>query len=178
VTGSFNPVTITILDDSFTLEDFDCGEPNRNAWLCSRALSNQRKDDTRTYVAIQDAAIAGFYALSVSSIVRSNLPGSMRRNAPDPVSCVLLAQLAVSLRHQGQGLSKELVLHGMRQVVKIADIAGCRLFAVHPANAELLPYYEKFGFSSVPTTTPALMAMSLQKVRATLVAVDLAKGQA
>jgi predicted N-acetyltransferase YhbS len=167
----FQSATITVLNNSLNVEDFDCGDSARNSWLCTRAFANQRSDDTRTYVAIHDAAIVGFYAMTVGSIVRSILPGSMRRNAPDPISCVLLAQLAVSLHHQGQGLSRELVLHGMRQAVKIADLAGCRLFAVHPARSELVPYYAKFGFSLVETT-PALMVMSLQKVRATLAAVD------
>ncbi len=149
---------------------FDCGEPARNAWLQNRALANQQSDDTRTYAALDGAYLAGFYALTVGAIIRGGLPGPMRRNAPDPVSCVLLAQLAVSLSEQGRGVSRRLVLHAMGQATKIADLAGCRLFMVHPARPELFGYYAKFGFVPLETTPP-VMVMNMQKVRATLLAV-------
>lgn len=161
---------IVVLDETHCVEDFDCGEPARNSWLYTRAFSNQRSDDTRTYVALKDAEVVGFYALAVSSIVRSVLPGALRRNAVDPVSCILLAQIAVELRYQRQGISRELMLHAMAQAAKIAAMAGCRLFAVHPARFDLVGYYERFGFVSV-ATSPALMAMPLQKVRNILAAV-------
>lgn len=167
-------VSITVLTDAYKVEDFDCGEPARNAWLATRAFANQRNDDTRTYVAVTaSGTVVGYHAITVGSIVRSYLPGSLRRNAPDPVSCVLLAQLAVSRQCQKQRLGRDLVLHAMRQAAAVADLAGCRLFAVHPARPDLVGYYERFGFRSVETTPP-LMAMALQKVRATLAAVDTA----
>ncbi len=118
-------------------------------------------------MAIEGGEVAGFYALTVGSIIRGGLPGALRRNAPDPVSCVLLAQLGVDVRFQGRGLSRELVLHAMGQAVKIADLAGCRLFMVHPARPELVGYYGKFGFVEVETT-PKVMVMSLVNARAVL----------
>lgn len=155
---------ISVLSESINLAEFDCGEPARNAWLQNRALANQRSDDTRTYIAADGETVAGFYALTVGSIIRGGLPGALRRNAPDPVSGALLAQLAVSLRYQGRGLSRALALHAMGQAVKISDLAGCRLLMVHPAGPELVAYYEKFGLVAVETTPP-LMVMNLQKVR-------------
>lgn len=161
---------IMALSESHRVEDFDCGEPARNSWLRTRAFPNQRSDDTRTYVALKDAETAGFYALTVGSVVRSILPGALRRNAADPVSCVLLAQIAVATSCQRQGLGRTLMLHAMAQTAKIADIAGCRLLAVHPARPDLVSYYEKFEFASL-ATNPALMAMPLRKVRNILTAV-------
>jgi predicted N-acetyltransferase YhbS len=83
----------------------------------------------------------------------------------------LLAQLGVDVSCQGRGLGRELVLHAMGQAVKVAALAGCRLFIVHPATAGLEGYYEKFGFIGVEATPGRVMAMSLQRVRATLAAV-------
>jgi GNAT superfamily N-acetyltransferase len=164
-------ISIEVLNDTCRVEGFNCGEPARNSWLCTRAFSNQRTDDTRTYVAVTDGAdVAGFYAITVGAIVRDLVPGPLRRNAPDPVSCILLGQLAVSLQWQGRGLGRDLVLHAMRQAVKVAELAGCRLFAVHPARPALVGYYGRFGFRSVDTTPP-IMLMSLHAVRATLAAV-------
>ena len=159
-----------VLGEDHRVEGFDCGDPARNAWLCTRAFSNQRNDDTRTYVALRGDEVVGFHALTVGSVLRAAVPGPLRRNAADPVSYVLLAQLAVALRHQHQGLSAELIRHAMGQAAKIAEIAGCRLFAVHPGRPDLVSYYKKFGF--VPTeTVPLLMAMPMRTVRRILAAV-------
>jgi len=168
---AFHVPTISVLNDAVGLDHFDCGDVVQNSWLHGRALANQRSDDSRTYVAVHDHQAIGFYALSVSSILRAPLPGSLRRNAPDPVSCVLLARLAVALPQQGKGLSKELVMHAMGQAIKIAELAGCRLLVVHPAREELVGYYGKFGFVEVPAT-PAVMVMTLQRVRAICAAVE------
>jgi predicted N-acetyltransferase YhbS len=162
---------ISKLTDFTNLTFFDCGEPARNAWLHARAIANQRSDDSRTYVAAaRDGRLLGFYALTTGAIVRAHLPSALRRNAPDPVSCLLLAQLAVDQIVQGQGLGRQLVLHALGQGVLVAEIVGCRLMAVHPARPALAQFYERFGFTSLPSQ-PALMAMSLHSVRTTLAAV-------
>ena len=150
-------LAIVALASGHDTEAFDCGEPARNTWLRTRAAKNDQSGDSRTYVAVDGAITAGFYALTVGSILREILPGALRRNAPDPVSCVLLAQLAMDTRYQRRGLARTLVLHGMRQSARIADLAGCRLFAVSPARPELVTFYGKFGFREV-ATQPPLMA--------------------
>lgn len=170
----FQQISISILDDSHDVIDFDCGDEKRNSWLKIRAFSSDEQHDSRTYVAALGSAVVGYYALAVSSIVRGTLPGSMRRNAPDPVGGILLAQLAVDLKQQGHGLGRELVLHAMEQAVKVTEIAGSRLFMVHPATPELAAYYEKFGFASIDTA-PASMAMTMRKVENTLTALAAAR---
>jgi hypothetical protein len=80
----------------------------------------------------------------------------------------------------------------MNQAVKIAEIAGCRLFAVHPATPELEAYagcrlfavhpatpeleayYAKYGFVRT-VTTPMIMVLPLRKIRTTLAAVAAAQ---
>lgn len=170
---------IVPLTASYTVEDFDCGDPVRNSWLCTRAFANQKSDDTRTYVALDGLHVSGFCALAVGSIMHSKLSAAMRRNAPDPVSCVLLAQLAVGVRYKGSGLDRRLVLHAMDRAVKVAEAAGCRLFAVHPDPAKpwLVDYYKKYEFQLVDTAPP-LMVMALRKVRAILDAVNKVAGEA
>lgn len=157
-------LTIETLTDAHDISDFDCGDPNRNHWLRVRALSNQRADDSRTYVMLAGAQVVGFYAIAPSSIVGSMLPRGLRHNAPDPVGCVLLAQMAVAKDRRGQGLGREIMLHAMRTAVRIADLGAGRLFVVHPARLELFGYYAKFEFREI-ATQPAVMAMSMKQVR-------------
>ena len=161
------------LNTSHKFDEFDCGDPARNNWLKARALASHESDDSRCYAAVDQAGrISGFYAIATSAILRAALPGAMRRNAPDPISCVLLAQLAVDLSCQGQALGRELVLHAMGRAVKIAEIAGCRLLILHPSPLERAGYYRKFGFVDF-ATAPAVMGMRLKEVRALLDAVAI-----
>lgn len=155
---------IQIFDDGHDVSGFDCGEPSRNEWLRDRALRNQRQDNARTYVAITGGPVLAFYAITVSSVLRASVPSSMRRNAPTPIGCVLLAQLGVTIAAQGHGLGREMVLHAMRQAVRVADIAGSRLLATHPARPELNRFYGAFGFV-VADAAPTLMVMPIQAVR-------------
>ncbi len=171
---SFKAAHISLLNTAHDVEKFDCGDSLRNAWLKTRAFASHANDDSRTYVLAENTTMIGYYAITTGSIIRSALPGAMRRNAPDPVSGVLLAQLAVATLYQGQGLSRELLLHAMGRVAKVADITGCRLFFVHPATSELTEYYTKSGFLEVEALPAPIMAMSLQKVRGILRRVEQA----
>jgi len=169
-TSRFEIACIESLGETDQLGGFDCGEPPRNRWLQDRSLASQRSDDAQTYVGkAQDGQVLGFYALTTGSILRALLPGSLRRNAPDHVSSVLLAQLAVDQRCQGHGLSRRLMIHAMGQATRIAAIAGCRLMIVHPASPALVAYYQNYGFLDVGTSPP-VMALSLQNIRITLAA--------
>jgi hypothetical protein len=157
--------SIVALDESHGLDGFTSGDPVRDTWLRRRAAENQQSGYTRTYLLIDDAGtVDGFYALAVGSVLRTSLPGALRRNAPDPVSCVILAQLAISSGQQGNGYSRTLVLDAMERTLKLGAIAGCRLLVVHPARPDLVGYYERFGFLSA-TTTPPMMAMTLADIR-------------
>jgi len=168
---------ISVLSAADDVSEFDCGDAARNAWLRARGVASQASDDARTYVARDSGgAVCGFYAITTGGILRGGLPGALRRNAPDPVSCVVLAQLGVAKAVQGRGIGRELVLHAMGQGAKVAEIAGCRLLVVHPATQELVAYYGKFGFVEVETVPVAVMAMSLQRVRGILGAVGRVGG--
>lgn len=165
--GTETPLTISPLTAADDLSSFDCGGPARNTWFKSRAMQNQQSNDTRTYLGYLGRSLAGFYAVSTGSILRRTLSGALRRNAPDPVSTILLAQLAVSIAFQGQGRSCELIRHVMQQTLKTADLEGFRLFTVYPAWTA---YYAKLNLTPVEAAPQLMMAMSLQTLRATLAA--------
>jgi ribosomal protein S18 acetylase RimI-like enzyme len=158
------------LDPLDRLDAFDCGDPARNDWLRRRAAASQASDDARTTLILTDLnEVAGFCAITVGSVLRDSLPGPLRRNAPNPVGCILLAQLGVALRFQGQGLGREMVLHAMHRAAEVAAIAGARLLVVQPSTPALRTYCAKFGLREA-ASDPPLMAMSLQMVCATLAA--------
>jgi hypothetical protein len=73
-------------DGSQSFDGFDCGTLELNTWLTERALSNQPVGGSaRTYVALDpEGRVAAYYASSTATVLRSDSPGRMRRNQPDP----------------------------------------------------------------------------------------------
>lgn len=148
------------------LSGFDCGDERRNRWLMTHALANRTSDYSATYVGLNaDDAIVGFYSLSASSIARQELPRGDRHGAPALVPMILLGQLAVASTEQGQRLGDKLIADAWRRTVVAADIIGCRLLGVHPAEPWLVKYYEQLGFRLVTGITPALMLIHVPRLR-------------
>ena len=54
--------------------DFDCGNPSLNLWLQKFAWTNQQADSARTYVALEDDRVVGYYALTTGSVHQHESP--------------------------------------------------------------------------------------------------------
>lgn len=147
---------------------FSCGRPALDAWLRTRALRNQDTGDSRTFVLAETDRVIGFYAPTTASAPRVGLPGPLRRNAPDPVSLMLLGQLAVDANHAGRGLGRALLRDAMLRVVHLSQHVGFRALAAHPLDSDAERFYRPFGFTVVPDTQPALMVLPLQRLLAAI----------
>ena len=91
------------LCDEDDVSGFFSGNSDNDAWLKERAHRAMRDGTARVYVLpLATSEICGFYALSTHAVARvGTLAGSLRRNAPNPIPCTLLGQLAVDARYQG-----------------------------------------------------------------------------
>lgn len=110
-----------------------------------RALKNEGKA-TRTYVLCADGQVVGFYALAVGSVGRELVPGSIRRNMPEPIPVMLLARLAVDARFHGLGLLRDALI----RTARAASIAGIRAVMVNAIDEGAAGFYRKFGFLESP----------------------------
>jgi hypothetical protein len=109
---------IEALAANHQLEGFDCGEPGLNRFLLLHALTNQRANSSRTYVALRGERVVGFHTLVVGSVSPEQAPERVRKGmARHPIPLMVLARLAVSRDEQGKGLAA-------------AEIAGIRALAV------------------------------------------------
>ncbi len=153
------------LHHSHALDDFESGSPARDTWLRTRALSNQDSGDAMTRVAGLGLRVVAFYALSTAAVLRSVLPGKLRRNAADPVPALLIGQLAVDIRYQGCGIGAILVHDAMRNALLVSQLAGWRLLAVAPDGERAVDFWSKFDFVVVPGISPPLMALTQTMVR-------------
>lgn len=128
---------------------FDCGNEILNAWLVTRALRNERSGDSRTYVSIDTdtGRIAGYYSLAAWSVSHTDTgTGWLTRNAPDPVSVILLGRLAVSIDARRLGLGRDLVADALANAQTGASVLGARALIAEAIDTEAEQFYARMGF--------------------------------
>ena len=133
-------------------ESFDCGRESLNLWFRCHAWHNQESDVSRTSV-ICDAGmgkIVGFTSLSAAQVERAYLPKSGQRNRPDPIPAVLLGQLAVDRRQQGNGYAASLMYFALTTAVRFSQGIGCFGVLTHPLDDGVRAFYGQFGFETLP----------------------------
>ena len=146
-----NPLAPRPLNDTDRLEGFDCGNTDLNNWLASRARANQRRGDSRTYISIDadSGEIAGYYSLSAWSISRGTIGGWLARNAPDPVSVILLGRLATSINARGFGLGRALLHDAIANASAGAQLLGARALVTEAIDASAAAFYTRQGMRQV-----------------------------
>lgn len=156
------------LNETHDVSGFDCGIASLNDWLLRRARSNQARGFTVVIVVHDAGQVAGFYGLAPTAVEASLLPRRIRTGQPpNPVPCLLIGQLAVDRRHQGQGIGDQLVLHALERVVQSAEISGGRALLVNAVNANAAAFWQAWDFEPM-LSNPLLLCRSLNDIRATL----------
>ena len=147
-----------LLTAEHLLGEFDSGIPSLDDWLRRRALLNQAKGASRTYVLSDTGRVVGFYALAASAVSSGDAPGRFERNMPDPIPVVVLGRLAIAHSHQGRGLGRALFQDAAQRVVHASDAIGIRGLLVHAISDEAKTFYLSFGLTPSPIEPMTLMA--------------------
>lgn len=128
---------------------FDCGNDLLNTWLAQRAVRNEQRGDSRTYVSIDldTRQIAGYYSLAAWSIAHVDTGGGwLSRNARDPVSVIFLGRLAVSIEAQGLGLGRDLVADALMNARIGSRVLGARALVAEAIDETAEQFYLRLGF--------------------------------
>jgi len=144
-------------------DGFDCGRDSLNQWLRRHAWHNHAAGLTRTTVlgVAGSSSLAAFVSLSMGQIERAALPKPAQRNRPTPIPIVLLGQLAVDLKFQGQGCAQSMLAFGLRTAVRVSRDVGCFGVALHPLDERLRGFYRRFGFEDLPFDPKRAMFVSI-----------------
>ncbi len=136
---------------------FDSGVASLDDWLRRRALQNQSSGASRTFVVCSAGQVVAYYALAASAVAADASPGRFKRNMPDPIPVVVLARLAISRGHQGQGLGRSLFQDAAKRVIHAADAIGIRGLLVHAVSDEAKAFYLRLGLNTSPLDPMTLM---------------------
>ncbi len=146
------------LTTAHRLDEFSCGEPGLDDWLKRRALANQARGASRTFVvADQDGSVYGYYAMAAGAISHQMATGGVRRNMPEPIPIMVLARLAVDHRAQGIKLGGALLQDAVNRALVIAQNTGVRALLVHCLHERARAFYEHYGFLPSPADPMTLM---------------------
>lgn len=135
------------LSAAHRLADFSCGKPALDRWLQTHALSNQQKGFTAVIVIRADGQVVGYCGLAPTSVHASALPRAIRTGqAPEPVPCLLLGQLAIDQRWSGQGIGSGLLRHALLRTVQAARLIGGRALVVNAIDDDAAEFWRRRGF--------------------------------
>jgi len=119
---------------------------------------------------VHDAGrVVAFYGLAPTAIVPSALPRSIRTGQPpDPVPCLLLAQLAVDQAWDRKGVGTGLVKHALTRCVDAARLIGGRALIVNAVDEEAAAFWHRRGF--IPSRDdPLVLFRSIADIAASVV---------
>lgn len=77
---------------------------------------------------------------------------------PEPIPVVVLARLAISRIHQGQGLGRALFQDAARRVIHAAESIGVRGLLVHAISDDAKAFYLRLGLDQSPLDPMTLMS--------------------
>ena len=147
-----------LLAAEHVVSEFDSGVPSLDEWLRRRALVNQSKGASRTYVLSDADRVVAFYALAASAVASGAALGRFKRNMPEPIPVVVLGRLAIARSHQGRGLGRALFQDAAQRVIHASDAIGIRGLLVHAISDEAKSFYLSLGLTPSPIEPMTLMA--------------------
>ncbi len=103
-------------------------------------------------------AIKGYYTLSNSSLLLSELPEAFRHRLPryPKIPVTLLGRLAVDTRYQGQGIGRTLLVDALhRSAAQAVEIASTAV-VVDAIDENAADFYHKYHFLPLPDTPHTL----------------------
>jgi GNAT superfamily N-acetyltransferase len=156
------------LTDRHDLWAFDSGVPVLNNWLKKRALANDQRGASRTYVITAGERVVGYYALAAGAVAMQQATGRIGRDMPDPIPVMVLGRLAVVKAFQGRGLGAALLRDSVLRTRQAADVIGIRAMVVHAIAVDAKRFYERYGFTQSPIDpmTQMISLADLDKIAA------------
>lgn len=163
-TKSINPPQL--ITPEHNVLEFNSKSETLNKWLKEKALKSEG-DTARTYVVTIENQVIGYYCLATSSVAHFIATSKAKRNAPDPIPCMLIGRLAVDTKWEGQGIGSGLLRDAIFRTLKVTQIAGIRCILVHAKDEEAKSFYLKHRFQSSPIE-PLTLMMTIKDIRASI----------
>lgn len=147
--------------------DFACGKERLDRWLHRYAGQWEKRDATRTFVAVDGhGAVRGYYTLVAGQLEHAEATDAVRKGLSRhfPIPVAILARLAVDKRSQRNGLGASLLNDALERICRAAQEIAVRAVVVHADDDAAAAFYERFGFRGL-STAPRTLMVTLAELR-------------
>ena len=150
-------------------QHFDCGVESLNNYLKVMANQQSQKDNTRTFVLVEEqnsARVIGYYTLTMTPIDLSALPDKLQKKHHNASSGGLITRLAIDKRYAKQGYGEWLLIDALSRLLQASEIVAFPVVIVD-AKDGAIGFYEKFGFTPFQDSTNKLF-LTIADIRASI----------
>jgi GNAT superfamily N-acetyltransferase len=134
-------------------KSFDCGNEEVTRFLREKAMQDHERDLSRTMVLIEPEEspkrIIGYHTLVMTQVKQEEIPND-RPRITRGIPVILLGQLGVDTKFQGQGLGDILLMDVQARTDEISRKVGIRALMLDARNERLAEWYEKHDFIRFP----------------------------
>jgi GNAT superfamily N-acetyltransferase len=138
---------------SHNRKDFDCGQPDLNAFLAQYARKAHENSVSKTYVAVDSGdgtTVHGFYTLSPAQVDFHRVPEIAQPvGGRYPVGGFRLGRLAVSKALQGQGLGGQLLIAAAVRCIRASAEMGGTAMIIDAKDESAAAWYRLYGAVSL-----------------------------
>lgn len=128
---------------------FRCGKPELDTWIEKYAGQSERDNTTRTFLAMEDDTLIGYYATTACELnldEAASAFGVGKRRYPVPA--MLIARLAVGTSAQGRGLGSQLLVDALERLLEVSRSIGFEVVVVDAIDRQASAFYRRFGFTA------------------------------
>jgi predicted N-acetyltransferase YhbS len=133
--------------DSNAFKEFSCGNDELDAYLKEFARQNHKKGIGKTFVALDEDFVVGYYTLSMACIEFAEIPEGYNKGLPKyPAPVAKIGRLAVDIRFQGKKIGSTLLLDVLKKILEASKIVAACAVVVDSKNDSAKRFYSGFGF--------------------------------
>jgi predicted GNAT family N-acyltransferase len=132
---------------------FSCGVQELDTYLKNQAGQDAKKKVSAPFVLIDACQnkVAGYYTLSMNSIVTKALPEATTKKLPKypHLPSVLMGRLAIDQSYKGQKLGAFLLIDALKRTDEISTSIAATFFIVDAKDEAARSFYKHFGFETM-----------------------------
>lgn len=134
---------------------FACGEEVLDRWLKEQAGQKERRDSTRTLLAVdeKEVRVAGYVTTTTYEVTPGDAHAAVGRRVAYPVPAVLIARLAVDLDYQGAGMGRLLLFETLERLERASHDIGSSWWSSTRSTRTPPASTSSTGFGASETTS-------------------------
>lgn len=150
--------------ESYAFKDFYCGNSELDTYLKEFARQNHKKGIGKTFVALAEDRVIGYYTLSMACIEFAEIPESYNRGLPRyPIPVAKIGRLAVDSKSQGKKIGSALLINALKKILEASHIIGACAVVVDAKNDSAKRFYAGFGFITYKDHLSLYLPMKMVK---------------